>query len=114
MSRILKYRKKKMSGSQEGVGFLASENEQVRNNFDGMVAKGLQTSRSLFTNTIQRTEKWLETVQYKTNTTHYQNTNTTFVRSVGESSLEDNLALSQASSNLSDKLFAQFLLVRLK
>jgi hypothetical protein len=114
MSRILKFRKKKMSGSQEGVGFLASENEKVRSNFDGMVAKSLNTSRTLFTENFQRTENWLDKVRYDTNKTHYQTINKAYIQSVGESSLADNLALSQASSKMSEKLFTQLLLSKIK
>jgi hypothetical protein len=114
MSRILKLRKKKMSGSQEGVGFLAIENEKVRNNFDSMLAKSLNTSRNFFTENYQRTTNWLDDVRFNTNQTHYQNVNKAYIQSVGESSLADNLALTQASSKISEKLFTQLLLSKLK
>lgn len=114
MSRILKFRKKKMSGSQEFVSFLESENETVRSNFDSMIAKGLNTSRSLFTENLQRTEDWLDKIKYDTNKTHYQGINKTYVQTVGETSLAENLALSQASSKLSEKLFTQILLSKIK
>lgn len=114
MSRIIKYRRKKMSGSQEGAGFLVSENEKVRSNFDGMVAKSLNTSRTLFAENFQRTENWLQKIGIDTNKTHYQTLNNAYVQYVGESSLADNLALSQASSKMSEKLFTQLLLSKIK
>lgn len=114
MSRILKLRKKKMSGSQEGVGFLAIENEKVRTNLDTMVTKSLNISRNFFTENYQRTTNWLDNVRNSTNQTHYQTINKAYIQSVGENSLTDNLALYQASPKVSEKLFALLVLSRLK
>lgn len=114
MSRILKLRKRKMSFSHEGVSFLLQENEIVRNNFDAIIAKGLNASRTLINNNYKQTDNWLENVQRNTNQTHYQNVNKAYILSVGESSLKDNLALSQASFNIPEKLYTQLLLSKIK
>lgn len=114
MSRLLKFRKKKITGSGDGVDFLASENEQVRCEFDGMVAKSLNTSRTFFGENLQRSENWLSTSQSQTNKTHYQKVNNAYIQSVTESSLAENFTLSQASSPISEKLFTQLFISKIK
>lgn len=114
MSRILKFRKKKMSGSQKGAGSLTSENQRVQSHFDGMVTKSLHTSRSLFADTFQRTEKWLESVRHDTDMTHYKRINKRYILSVGRNSLTDNLPLSQSSPKVLEQIFTRLLLSRLR
>lgn len=60
MSRILKLRKKKMAGSQEGVSFLTLETENVRKNFNQIITKTLNTSKEIYTETYKPTLCWVE------------------------------------------------------
>lgn len=105
MSRILKIRKKKMNTSQEGILTVVQENESVRNNFNLMIAKGLQTSRKMFYENMLRTTNWLEDIVTTTNRTHYQNINKVYIQSVGDTSLTENLSISQASLHIPETLF---------
>lgn len=113
MSRLLKFRKKKMSGSEDGVNFLVSENEQIKNHFDSMIAKSLHTSRNIFNDNIHRTENWLSNVKDDTNKKHYDNLNTTYIASIGEHSLEESMTLFQLSLGKAGKEYTQLVFSKL-
>jgi len=114
MSRILKLRKNKLSSSQEGVTSLQQENNKVRNNYETLLANGLNTSRIAFNESFQRTEKWLHDMVENTNKTHYQSMNKAYIYSIGEASLSQNLALSQVSAELPEKIYFPILLEKIK
>ena len=114
MSRILKLRKKKMNTSQVSLINLVQENESVRNNFNLIIIKALQTSRKMFHENILRTTNWLHEIVKNTNQTHYQNINKAYIQSVGDTSLTENLSISQASLNLPETLFVHHVLMKLQ
>jgi len=114
MSRILKLRKNKLSSSQEGVTSLQQENDKIRNSYETLLANGLNTSRTAFNESFQRTEKWLHDMVENTNKTHYQSMNKAYIYSVGEASLSQNVALSQVSAELPEKIYFPILLEKIK
>jgi F0F1-type ATP synthase membrane subunit b/b' len=107
MTRIMKLRKRKMAFSQTGANSLFQENEKVRSTFDTLIAKGVSKSRTLIFHNFQQTENWLQNIQQKTNQTHYQNLNKSYIFSLGESSFKENLALSQALFSLPEKFYTE-------
>jgi hypothetical protein len=113
MSRILKLRKKKLSSSQEGVTSLQQENKKVRWSYDTLLTSGFITSRSIFNNSFQRTQQWLQKLITTTNQTHSQAMNKTYIDSVGQASLSQNLNLIQLSTLWSNKLFVSYLVRKL-
>ena len=114
MSRILKLRKNKLSSSQQGVTNLQQENDTIRNSYETLLANGVNTSRTAFSDNFQRTEKWLHTMVENTNKTHYQSMNKAYVYSVGEASVSQNFALSQVSADLPEKIYFPILLEKIK
>ena len=114
ISRILALRKKKMSFSQEGVSSLQQENVQVRQNFETVVSKALSTSKNVFNDFFSRTTSWLDESVLSLNKTHYQNLNRSYIQSLGETSLSQNILLYYASQNLPEKLTLKILVEKMK
>ena len=109
MARILKFRQKKMNLSQEGVTSLQQENKQIRLNYDNLLSKGLSTSKNLFNENFQRTSIWLNNVVESTNKTHYQVVNNTYIHSIGENSLSQNLLIYHTSQRLPEEFFTKLI-----
>lgn len=114
ISRILAFRKKKMSFSQEGVSSLQQENIQVRQNFEIIVSKALAISKNVFNDFFSRTTGWLDASVLSLNKTHYQNLNKSYIQSLGQTSLSQNILLYYASRNLPEKLILKILVEKMK
>nr|YP_009720825.1 ATP synthase F0 subunit 8 [Chlorella vulgaris]QGN75014.1 ATP synthase F0 subunit 8 [Chlorella vulgaris]QGN75130.1 ATP synthase F0 subunit 8 [Chlorella vulgaris] len=114
ISRILALRRKKMEFSQEGMIFLQQENQKVRENYEIFLSKALVTSKVLFNRMFSRTTGWLDTNATTINQMHYKNVNTSFIHSLGETSLSQNLLFYHASNDLPDKLTLKILLDNLQ
>jgi hypothetical protein len=114
ISRILALRRKKMGFSQEGMISLQQENQQVRENYEFLLSKALVTSKSLFNDFFSRTTTWLNTNAASINKTHYQTVNASYMHSLGETSLSQNLLFYHAEKNLPEKLTLKILLNNLE
>ena len=114
ISRILSLRKKKMGFSQEGMISLQQENQKVRENYQLLFSKALMTSRNLFNNFFSRTTNWLNNNATTINKKHYQGVNQSFVQSLGETSLSQNLLYYHASKKLPEKLTFKVLVENLQ
>lgn len=114
ISRILALRKRKMSFSQEGMSSLQQENLQVVENFETVVSKGLSTSKNVFHDFFSRTTNWLDNSALSLNKTHYQRLNQSYIQSLGETCLSQNLLLYYASRNLPEKLTLKILAEKMK
>lgn len=114
ISRILALRKKKLSFSQEGVSSLQQENLQVRQNFETVVSRALAASKNVFNDFFSRTTGWLDNCVLSMNKTHYKNLNQSYIQSLGETSLSQNLLLYYASRNLPEKLTLKILVEKMK
>jgi predicted SprT family Zn-dependent metalloprotease len=114
ISRILALRQKKMGFSQEGMIFLQHENQKVRENYENLLSKALITGKSIFNNFFSRTTNWLDTNALTINKKHYQNVHTSFIQSLGETSLSQNLLFYHAGKNLPEKLTFKMLLENLQ
>jgi hypothetical protein len=114
MSRILLLRKKKMSFSHQGMSSLQQENQYIRHSFDTLLSQALITSKTLFFSLFSRTTGWLQDSVSLINQTQYQAVNKSYVQSLGETSLSQNILLYHASKNLPEKLTMKLLLEDLK
>lgn len=114
ISRILALRKRKMSFSQEGMSSLQQENLQVVENYETVVSKGLSTSKNVFHNFFSHTTNWLDNRVLSLNKTHYQKLNHSYIQSLGETSLSQNLLLYYASRNLPETLTLKILAEKMK
>lgn len=114
ISRILVLRKRKMSFSQEGMSSLQQENIQVRQNFETVVSKALSMSKNTFNDFFSHTTGWLDDSVLTLNKTHYQKLNNSYIQSLGETSLSQNILLYYASRNLPEKLTLKILVEKMK
>jgi len=104
ISRILSLRQKKMGFSNQGMISLQQENHQVREDYQELLSKALTLSKTLFNNFFSQTTNWLSTNATTINKTQYQKVNTSFVQSLGETSLSQNVLFYHAGKNLPEKL----------
>ena len=104
ISRILSLRQKKMGFSSQGMISLQQENQQVREDYQELLSKALSVSKTLFNNFFSQTTDWLSTNATTINKTQYQKVNTSFVQSLGETSLSQNVLFYHAGKNLPEKL----------
>jgi F-type H+-transporting ATPase subunit b len=104
ISRILTLRKRKMNLSQYGSNSLQQENHQVRENLDSLLSKGFSLSRNVFNDFLSRTDYWLNQSLTGINKTQYKTVNNSYIQSLGEASLSQNILLYYASTCLPETL----------
>ena len=114
MSLILKLRKNKLAGSQDNVSNLQQENQKIRTNYETLFTTALTASKSAFNENFKRVEKWLHNAVENTEKKHYQSLNKTYICSIGETSLSQNLAFNQFTPEISKSIYIYTLLKTLK
>ena len=114
MGRILKFRKKKMNLSAEGVQSMQQENEKVRASSKAVVESGLNASGNFLLSHLQRMESWLNSVVIDTNKKEWKGTNTLYVEWVGDNSIRQQLALQAAAPFPSARIFTSILAEKCK
>ena len=114
MSRILKFRKKKISQSQQGVNSMQEENKKIRDSKDALLEDGVNISKKIFKDSLQQTTEWLGRNLENTNRKALQDTNKAYVSSLGERALSQDLSLLGGSVNLSERLYALLLVDKLQ
>ena len=114
MSLILKLRKNKLAGSQDNVNNLQQENRKIKTNYETLFTTALTTSKNAFNTNFKRIEKWLNNTVEDTEKKHYQSLNKTYICSVGESSLSQNLTFSKFTPKISNHIYVYALLKTLK
>lgn len=107
ISRILKLRIKKMSLSNDLVG----QSEKAGQG-DTVLSKGISLSRSTLNQNFQNTQAWVQQVAQKQQ--DYQKIAQSYIQSIGEISLSQNLAIHQPKTQVAEKLFALLLFNSLK
>ena len=93
MSRILKFRKKRLSFSGEGVVQLGGEKEKVEKSYSTLVGNGLSLPRSVLSVNFKKIESWLKNTLSQTNQTRLKQVNKRYIASLGERAVAQNLAL---------------------
>lgn len=114
ISRILTLRKKKMNLSQYGSNSLQQENQQIRENLDNNLSRGLSLSRNVFNDLLSGTNRWLDESLTGVNKTHYKPVNNSYIKSLGEASLSQNIWLYHASSNSPENLKVNVLVDKIR
>lgn len=109
MSRVLKYRKKKLGQSHQGVGNMHKENTLVRSSANKVLENGLKNSKDLFKQNSQGTEKWMLDLIRETNNLSLQNTNNTYLQSIGERSISYKLSVQGGFRDFSNTIFLSML-----
>jgi F-type H+-transporting ATPase subunit b len=114
ISRILALRKRKLNLSHQGIQSLHSENKTIKTSSDNILSNAFLTSKGTFENFFSQTNSWLQSTVNTVNKTHYQNINRSYLDSLGETSLSQNILLYHASKNIPTKLAIKFLLEKMK
>ncbi len=110
MSRILKYRKRKVELSQQGMSTMEQENEKAGSSYQTLLFSGLSHSASLFDGSLRQVDSWLSQVVTKSNRSQLSSTNKNYIYSLGEKALSNQLALSHPFAVLPEKLLISSLL----
>ena len=113
MSRVLKYRKKRLGQSGQGAGNMHQENTLVRSSANKVLQSGFKNSKDLFQHNSQRTEKWLLDLIKGTNNTSFKNTNNTYLKSIGERSISYKLSVQGGFRDFSNTIFLSLLLKKM-
>ena len=114
LSRILKVRQKKVSFSQQGTSGLLQEKEKVLGTLNTLVEQGVRVSKRLFQENSEATQQWLDQVVTSSNHTTLKNANQSYVVTLGEKAISQNVAIDITFPNISGKGFALALTEKLK
>lgn len=114
LSRILKVRQKKVSHSQEGSTALSQEKEKVGGSLNTLIEQGVGTSKRLFQENLEKTQAWLDKVVKDTNQTALRDANESYIASLGEKSISQNLVVDLTFLPISGKGLAALLAEKIK
>jgi hypothetical protein len=114
LSRILKVRQKKVSLSQQGTSALLQEREKVEESLNTLVEQGVRVSKGLFQDNLQATQEWSNQALTDSNRTTLKNANQSYVMTLGEKTISQNVAVDITFPTISRKGFALALTERVK
>ena len=114
LSRILKVRQKKVSLSQQGSNVLLQEKEKVGDSLNTLIEQGVSTSKRMFQENLDITHHWLDQVVKDANRTTLREANETYVASLGEKTVSQNLVVDLPFVTLSGKGFVLVLTDKIK
>lgn len=113
MSRILKYRKKRLNVSQQGVTSMNQEKTQISSSANSVLENALKSGKSSFKDMLQATQNWLSNLVEQTNRTKLLHTNSSYLSSVGETNLSQSISVQPVFSNFSSTIFLNALFQQL-
>lgn len=111
--RIFKLRENKLRGSSQGVTSLHQEKSKVGESISTVLDSGLSTSKQLVQSTLEKTTNWVDDALKQTNVKDWKSANKSYLTSVGERSLSDNLALTLVFPKVQPSLRSSVILAQL-
>ncbi len=102
LSRILKFRKKKITFSQQGVSGVNAEKTQISTTLDGLVERSGTGSENLFQTNLQAIHFWLNRIFLESNKTEWKEIHPHYLSYLGEKSLSRNAAIDLALEKTSE------------
>ena len=114
MSRALKFRKRRMNNSQQGVTSMAEESYKVGNSYQALLSTGLTTCKTVFSQNFKTAEEWLNNTVSTANQTKLKKTNTAYIFSLGERCISQRYIISQPFMDVSQKTSLYLCLHKLK
>lgn len=114
MSRTLKFRKRRINTSQEGVTNMGEESDKVTHSYQALLSTGLTTCKNVFNQNFKGAEDWLNNTVSQANQTRLKSTNTMYISSLGERSISQKLVISQAFAKLSERSVFALLISKFK
>ena len=114
MSRTLKFRKRRMNNSQQGVTSMGEESDKVGTSYQALLSTGLTTCKGVFNQNYKGAEDWLFNTVSQANQTRLKNTNRAYISSLGERSISQRVVHSQTFVDVSEKTSFALLINKLK
>ena len=114
MSRTLKFRKRRINTSQEGVINMGEESDKVTHSYQALLSTGLTTCKNVLYDNFKGAEDWLNNTVSQANQTRLKTTNTIYISSLGERSISQRLVISQAFVKLSERSVFALLMSKFK
>ena len=102
LSRILKFRKEKITFSQQGVSEVNAEKTQISTTLDGLVERSGTGSENLFQTNLQAIHFWLNRIFLESNKTEWKEIHPHYLSYLGEKSLSRNAAIDLALEKISE------------
>ena len=103
-----------MSLSQQGSNVLLQEKEKVGDSLNTLIEQGVSTSKRMFQENLDITHHWLDQVVKDANRTTLREANETYVASLGEKTVSQNLVVDLPFVTLSGKGFVLVLTDKIK
>lgn len=112
ISRILKFRKKRLSESSAFT--LQEESSKVRNSASTVLENLLKNSKNVFKSSSSTSDNWFSNYADKLNQNNFKKSNVRYLQSIAEKSLSNNLAILAVNNNdFSEKIFSSRLIEHL-
>ena len=114
MSRTLKFRKRRINTSQQGVTSMGEESDKVGGSYQALLSTGLTTCKSVFNRNYKEAEEWLFSTVSQANQTRLKNTNSFYISSLGERSISQKLYINHLLVDVSEKTSIALLIGKLR
>ena len=114
MSRTLKFRKRRINTSQQGVTSMGEESDKVGGSYQALLSTGLTTCKSVFNRNYKEAEEWLFNTVSQANQTRLKKCNSFYISSLGERSISQKLSINHLLVDVSEKTSIALLIGKLK
>lgn len=114
MSRLLKFRKRRINNSQQGVTSMGREGDKVGDSYQALLSTGLTACKSVFNQNFKRAEEWLLHTVSQANQTRLKRLNSFYIKSLGERSVSQKLCIDHLLVDLSEKTSLALLIYKVK
>ena len=113
LSRILKFRKKKITFSQQGGFGVKGQINKISNTLDSIVERAGNGSESLFQTNLRAMHFWLNSIFLESKKTEWKEIHPYYLSYLGEKSLSRNLAVDLALEKIGETRFIPLLMEEL-
>ena len=113
MSRTLKFRKRRINTSQQGVTSMGEESDKVGGSYQALLSAGLAACKTFFNQNHKEAEEWLYNTVSQANQTRLKSTNNLYIKSLGERSISQKLSINHLSASVSEKTSIALLIGKL-
>lgn len=114
MSRTLKFRRRRMNTSQQGVTSMGEESDKVGGSYQALLSTGLTTCKSVFNRNHKEATEWLFNTVSQANQNRLKNTNSFYIKSLGERSISQKLYINHLLVDVSEKTSIALLIGKLR
>ena len=114
MSRTLKFRKRRINASQQGVSFMAEESDKVGSSYQALLSTGLTTCKAVFNRSYKEAEEWLYNTVSVANQRGLYKCNSFYINSLGERSISQKLSINHLLADVSEKTSVALLIGKLR